>query len=115
MREDVDRPLSADLPEEPRPSGSPRQHGRWLLAQLLEWHRREEKPGWWRYFHLLQDLTDEERREEREPLAMLELVGPVDEVKRTYRYRFPPQEHDVGDHGGVDPVSGRTVRRRRGR
>ena len=38
---------------------------------------------------------------------MLELVGPVDEVKRTYRYRFPPQEHDVGDHGGVDPVSGR--------
>ena len=22
------------------------------LAQLLEWHRREEKPAWWRFFHL---------------------------------------------------------------
>ena len=91
----------------PRP-GMPTQHGRWLLAQLLEWHRREEKPGWWRYFHLLEDLTDEERREEREPLAMLELIGPEDEAKRTYRYRFPPQEHEIGDHGGVDPVSGKT-------
>ncbi len=37
---------------------------------------------------------------------MLELIGPEDEVKRTYRYRFPPQEHEIGDHGGVDPVSG---------
>ena len=26
---------------------------RWLLAQLLEYHRREEKPQWWEYFHHL--------------------------------------------------------------
>ncbi len=97
--------LLADLPEDAS-HWKPAERGRWLLAQLLEWHRREEKPGYWRYFHLLR-MTDEERREEREPLAMLELVGPVDEVKRTFRYRFPPQEHEVGDHGGVDPVSGR--------
>ncbi len=98
--------LVAGLPEDAA-QWQPAQRGRWLLAQLLEWHRREEKPGWWRYFHLLR-MTDEERREEREPLAMLELVGPVDEVKRTYRYRFPPQEHEVGDHGGVDPVTGKS-------
>ena len=24
--------------------------GRWLLAQLLNWHRREGKSFWWRYF-----------------------------------------------------------------
>src|SRR6185503_2640334 len=33
-------------------------HARWLLAQLLTWHRREMKASWWRYFHQLYDLTD---------------------------------------------------------
>ena len=83
------------------------QRGRWLMGQLLEWHRREEKPAWWRFFELCGRLTDEERREEREPLAMLELVGPVDGAERTFRYRFPPQEHEISEHGGVDPVSGK--------
>ncbi len=23
-----------------------------LLADLLDWHRREARPGWWRYFYL---------------------------------------------------------------
>ena len=44
--------LLADLPEDAA-QWKPAAHGRWLLAQLLEWHRREEKPGYWRYFHLL--------------------------------------------------------------
>ena len=104
---DTEAQLTSGLPDDPA-TWDATQHGRWLLAQLLEWHRREEKPGYWRYFHLLEDLTDDERREEREPLAMLELIGPEDEAKRTYRYRFPPQEHEIGDHGGVDPVSGKT-------
>ena len=26
------------------------ERGRWLLAQLLNWHRRESKSFWWRYF-----------------------------------------------------------------
>ena len=32
---------------------------RWLLAHLLEYHRREEKPQWWEYFHHL-ELDEEE-------------------------------------------------------
>ncbi len=43
--------LMAGLPEAAADRG-PADQGRWLLAQLLEWHRREEKPGYWRYFHL---------------------------------------------------------------
>ena len=83
-------------------------HARWLLAQLLSWHRREEKAFWWRYYHLMQDLTDEERIAEREPIGGLEYVRVVDEVKRSlvHRYRFPPQEHDI--HVGlrvVDPAT----------
>ncbi|MGH3304695.1 MAG: hypothetical protein ACRDOK_24085 [Streptosporangiaceae bacterium] len=23
-----------------------------VLADLLEWHRRENKPAWWRYFYV---------------------------------------------------------------
>ena len=61
---------------------TPEQHAAWLLAQLLSWHRREAKSFWWRYFHLLNDLTDDERVGEREPIGRLELVGPVGETAR---------------------------------
>ncbi len=76
---------------------SPEQHGRWLLAQLLSWHRREEKAFWWRYFLLMTELTDAERLLEREPMAGLEYVDVVDKVKKSlvHRYRFPPQEHAI--------------------
>ena len=47
------------------------ERGRWLLAQLLNWHRREAKSFWWRYFYLANELTDEERFEESDALAML--------------------------------------------
>jgi predicted RecB family nuclease len=70
---------------------------RWLLAQLLSWHRREDKAAWWRWFLLLDDLTDEERIEEPEPIGSLEYVGVEAETPRSlvHRYRFPPQDHEV--------------------
>lgn len=88
--------LTADVPDA-EDERSPEQHARWLLAQLLSWHRRESKAFWWRYFHLKDELTDDERLVEREPLSGLEYVGPVDTVKRStvHRYRFPPQDHAI--------------------
>ena len=47
------------------------ERGRWLLAQLLNWHRREGKAFWWRYFYLVEELTDEERREEPDAIGEL--------------------------------------------
>jgi predicted RecB family nuclease len=89
---------------------TPEQHARWLLAQLLSWHRREDKSTWWRYFHLL-DLTDEERIAETDALAGLEYAGEVAREKRSivHRYRFPPQEHDI-DPGTtvIDPATRRS-------
>ncbi len=85
------------------------QHGRWLLAQLLSWHRREEKAFWWRYFFLMDDLTDDERIAEREPIGGLSYVGVVEQVKKSliHRYRFPPQEHGIHEGGAVsDPATG---------
>ena len=40
-------------------SGRPKKTAARLVADLLEWHRREDKPKWWRWFHLLR-LSDEE-------------------------------------------------------
>jgi predicted RecB family nuclease len=91
----VDR-LTADVPAD----GALRsrdQAARWLLAQLLGFHRREEKAFWWRFYHLA-GLTDDELVEEREPLGRVELVedlGPVGRGSRLERYRFPLQDHGI--------------------
>jgi len=98
--------LTAGVPEQGR---DPDQQARWLLAQLLSWHRREDKSVWWLYYHLM-GMTDAERIEASEPLAGLEYVGIVDTVKKSlvHRYRFPDQEYDVREgHGVVDPATGR--------
>src|SRR5664280_2037278 len=90
---------------------TPAQHASWLLAQLLSWHRREEKAFWWRFFHLMNDLTDEERIVEREPIGGLELVECLGPVARStvYRYRFPEQEHAIDAGTEVcDPATGRS-------
>ena len=79
---------------------SDEERGRWLLAQLLNWHRREAKSFWWRYFHLVGELTDEERREEPDALGELTFEGswpdPAPRARSTiYRFRFPPQDHAI--------------------
>jgi predicted RecB family nuclease len=85
------------------------QQATWLLAQLLSWHRREDKATWWLYYHLMNDLTDEERIEADEPIAGLELVEQRPDAARSvvFRYRFPEQEHEVEEDDPVfDPATG---------
>ena len=103
----VEERLTANVPISPV-DRTAEQQARWLLAQLLSWHRREDKVGWWRWFYLLNKLTDEERVEEPEPIGGLSYVGVVDRVARSlvHRYQFPPQEHDVSMSRGVtDPAT----------
>jgi predicted RecB family nuclease len=99
------------LREVPVADRTPLEHARWLLAQLLSWHRRENKSAWWLYYHLKNDLTDAERIEANEPLAGLVFEGIVGTEKRSkvYRYRFPRQEYDIKVGGGVeDPATGQS-------
>ncbi len=49
------------------------QHARWLLAYLLDWHRREDKAGWWEYYRL-RDLPEEDLFDEPQAVAGLEHV-----------------------------------------
>src|SRR5271155_3304778 len=72
------------------------QKARWLLAQLLDWHRRENKATFWERFRLA-ELDDEDLLEERAGLAQLQFVKtlrikgkiPVD------LYAFASQETDA--------------------
>jgi len=79
-----------------------------LLAQLLEYHRREEKPQWWAYFNNL-TLDDEELIDSSETIGGLELAGEPEVHGKSfvYTFRFPPQEHKIGS-SAVDPATEKT-------
>jgi predicted RecB family nuclease len=86
--------LVAGMPEDPA-SRSPGQRAVWLLAHMLDWHRREEKAPWWEYFRL-RELPDEELLDETAALAGLEFVERVSPGRAPVdRYRFPSQETKI--------------------
>jgi predicted RecB family nuclease len=70
------------------------QKARTLLADLLDWHRREDKPAWWRYFYV-RTLSPAELIGEPDALGGLTGGDVVDQVNRSVvrRFSFPPQEH----------------------
>ena len=72
------------------------EQARWVLANILDWHRREEKPVWWDYFRL-DEYTAEELLDEKAALAQLSFVGQVEgtDGKPALRYRFPDQDTDL--------------------
>jgi uncharacterized protein len=81
-----------------------RRCGEALLADLLDFHRRDAKPAWWDYFRRL-TMDEPELREDSEAIGGIECDGQiVREEKQSYVYRltFPPQEFKVGSDG-VDP------------
>ena len=95
---------------------------RWILAQLIDWHRRENKATWWEGFRLA-ELDDEELLDERAGLGGLRFVQRVAIVRQipVDRYRFEEQETEVraekdlyhrgvkvGSVTAIDPVN-RTI------
>jgi uncharacterized protein len=101
----VDR-LTDAVPTDPL-ERDPGQQARWLLAQLLGWHRREDKSMWWE-FHRQMELSPEQLVDEPDPIGLLEPVGPLDDERKgrqTWRYSFPAQEYDLGRNRLFDPVN----------
>jgi predicted RecB family nuclease len=80
---------------------SAEQQGRWLLAYILDFHRREEKALWWEYFRL-SDLSAEDLLEERAGLSGLTFLQAAGGTAKApvHRYAFPPQETEL--RGGED-------------
>ena len=92
--------LSSDVPADPEERDE-EQQARWILANILDWHRREEKSVWWEYFRLA-DLTEEDMMDERAGLSGLDFLRPVGGTAKApiHRYKFPPQETEL--RGGED-------------
>src|SRR5439155_7287613 len=67
--------LRAGVPDDPS-ERTEEEAARSLLAGLLDWHRRDAKPGWWEYFRL-RSLSIEDLVGETAALAGLEYVGEV--------------------------------------
>ncbi|HSK51379.1 MAG TPA: TM0106 family RecB-like putative nuclease [Clostridia bacterium] len=96
--------LAEGVPSD-RSARTAEEHARWLLAQLLGWHRREDKAEWWEFFRLM-DLTPDQLIDESHPLGGLEPVaplGPPEKGKQVWRYRFPAQDYDLGGKELYDP------------
>lgn len=122
--------LTRDVPvdESIRTEG---QAARWLLSNLLDWHRREAKVAYWEKFRL-RDLDDEELRDERAAIGGLDYLREIPASGRKklpiHQYSFPPQEtslqpgkkvysHDaqIGTIEEIDPVSGTVGLRKTGK
>jgi predicted RecB family nuclease len=69
------------------------QRARWLLAQLLDWHRREKKSTLWEGYRLA-DLDEEDLLDERSGLSRLTFVKrlAVEGASPTDQYCFEMQE-----------------------
>ena len=87
--------LSADVPVDPEERNE-EQHARWILANILDWHRREDKSVWWEYFRLA-ELSTEDLMDERAGLSGLSFSREAGGTARAliHRYRFPPQETEL--------------------
>jgi uncharacterized protein len=100
--------LLPEGPGEPPAGAGVDWRARHLLAHLLGWHAREDKPDWWRYFDRLGSDLDE-LYFDTEAVSGLEYVGVVDTIKRSvvHRYHFDPdQECKLGTGKAlVDPVT----------
>ena len=82
------------------------EHARFVLAHMMEFHRREDKASWWEYFRLL-ELEENDLFDERRAIAGLEHVGTLDpKAAPLERYRFPPQELDARPGDGVFGLDG---------
>lgn len=87
--------LTGDVPLE-RSERSEAQQARWVLAHLLDYHRRENKAPWWEFFRL-KDLPAEELLDERSAISGLSFKVRVGGTARSPidRYSYPYQDTDV--------------------
>jgi predicted RecB family nuclease len=92
--------LLENVPEDPE-SRTDEQQACFVLAHMMEFHRREDKAGWWEYFRLL-ELEESEYENERRALTGLAIQGTLEASKAPLqRYTFPPQELDAREGDSV--------------
>lgn len=108
--------LTAGIPADAN-ERTPEQSGRWLLAHIVDFHRRELKATYWESFRL-KALSEDDLFDEKAGISGLTFVGAVGGTAQApiHRYRFPAQDSDVRGrkdlyqtggkpYGSVDAIS----------
>jgi uncharacterized protein len=108
------RQLLEGIPAEPELRRQDReQQARWLLANLLEWHRREEKVDWWAFFDRCTRSDEELATYDDEAIGQLTWQFEVDRPKKSvvHRYKFDPEQSYRLKEGDtpVNPATGRSA------
>jgi uncharacterized protein len=81
---------------------------RWLAGELLEYHRREARPGWWWFFERRDQMTIEQLVDDAEAIGGLVARDGAIPDKRSllHTLAFPPQQHKLGPGDKpVDPAT----------
>lgn len=112
--------LMADVPLN-KEDRTAEQQAKWLLANMLDWYRREEKSLWWEFYRL-KELPDDELLDEKCAIAQLthkpELRETVSRSVIDY-YTFPEQDYELsvddtvkykGDYAGTVASLNRNTR-----
>jgi uncharacterized protein len=84
---------------------------RWLMAELLEYHRREARPEWWWFFQRC-EMSADELVDDGEAIGRLRPEGAPRAGKRStdYRFTFDIQPHKLAEGDGpCDPATGRNA------
>ena len=98
--------LLADLPDlltmSALRSASDEVRARWLLGHLLQYHRREAKPAWWKVFDRY-DNADQMAEFDHEAIGDLRLRDDIPPYKlkprdrnMVHTYEFPDQQYNLG-------------------
>jgi predicted RecB family nuclease len=86
---------------------------KWLLAHLLDYYRREDKPVWWRIFDQRKhpELLEESDSEAIAGLVLRDDMPPFKLKARdrnfVYTYSFPEQQHNLGSRAPQCPHTGK--------
>jgi predicted RecB family nuclease len=88
---------------------------RWLLGHLLDYHAREAKPAYWKYYDRIEN-TDRLLEFDHEALGGLKLRDDVSPYKQkptdrnlVYAYTFPEQLYNLGTDVPYCPAKGVTA------
>ena len=105
--EGLTRVLSQDVTE-----WNEHDKARWLLANLVDFFRRENKSAYWEFFHL-HEMGYDDLLDERKGIAGLQYIGNVPLTGRkkspVHRYSYPPQEVGLEAGSNLHEVMGPEV------
>lgn len=96
------------LPEDPN-ERSEDQAAQFILAHMMEFHRREDKAAWWEFFRLT-DLDDADYLTERRSIAGPQMSEVLqDTAAPLHRYQFGSQDVDARKGDDVYDSDGEKV------